>query len=64
MHPAYRDFGPPTLRRKGHGPLANPAFSHRPYCDLCGPFRGRYLRTAGTDEFGTLWRCASCDGES
>lgn len=59
----YQDFGPAKIRHNGHGELSNPKFRNRPHCELCGPFRGRYLRRAGSDEFGTLWRCERCDNE-
>ena len=32
---------------------------HRPFCDLCGPFRGRFLRKLLSGE----WRCRGCDEE-
>jgi hypothetical protein len=55
---AWRKFE--RRNRKGQR-LAS--YSQRPYCDLCGPFRGDELRKVGRDEFGTLWRCRRCDEE-
>jgi hypothetical protein len=55
---AYVDYGPrPTpetpARRLGR-------WAGRPYCDMCGPFRGRYLRTMPNGET----RCRGCDREN
>jgi hypothetical protein len=33
---------------------------NRPHCDLCGPFRGRYLMALGWDEYGRIYRCKGC----
>lgn len=56
IHPSFVDFGPrPT------GPRTTQRWLNRPHCDCCGPFRGRYLRKVGRDEFGTIWRCLPCD---
>ena len=35
----------------------------RPHCEMCGPFRGPFLRPCGSDDFGTLYRCHGCDNE-
>lgn len=59
----YVDFGPATQRRRGHMEIITQQWRNRPHCTLCGPFRGRFLRKAGEDEFGTLWHCYRCDYE-
>jgi hypothetical protein len=36
-------------------------WASRPFCDMCGPFRGRYLRyMLALKE----WRCRGCDREN
>ena len=49
------------LRLQGYRHYPRPLT--RPHCDLCGPFASPFLRTVGSDEFGTLYRCLSCDEE-
>ncbi len=36
---------------------------NRPFCEMCGPFRGRRIRQSGHDEFGPVYRCEGCDNE-
>jgi ribosomal protein L37AE/L43A len=55
----YEDYGPIYRPRN----MISSTWFNRPYCDLCGPFRGRYLRQIGVDEFGSIWRCRDCDEE-
>jgi hypothetical protein len=55
----YTDYGPSRTR----GTIVSQRYVNRPYCEMCGPFRGRFLRRSGADEFGTLHRCRSCDEE-
>ncbi len=59
----YDDWGPkPTaesdVRKQG-------AWMQRPFCDMCGPFRGRYLRPLRNyePELPTEYRCHGCDVE-
>jgi hypothetical protein len=67
----YDDYGP-----NPYAPKHAERFTHmitrvraetrwrdRPPCEMCGPFRGRYLRQSGTDEFGPIYRCRGCDEE-
>ena len=67
----YTDYGP-----NPHQPASTTRFAsmrarvrketawrNRPFCDLCGSFRGRYLRRVGRDEFGPIHRCRACDEE-
>lgn len=67
----YEDFGPATRQIRGHTRLPTQRWINRPFCDLCGPFRGRYLRKLGCGggsecKLGcteTEWRCRGCDEE-
>lgn len=65
----YTDYGPNPYRLQRDGDSRpvhriNTAWPSRPYCDLCGPFRGRYLRPIGQpDEHGREYRCSGCDEE-
>lgn len=61
----YTDFGPKYVSQKKHGKnVLNPRYVNRPYCDLCGGFRGCYLRKTGRVEHGQqIWRCRKCDEE-
>jgi hypothetical protein len=54
-----------SIRPRSHasGYTEFPA-SQRPHCDMCGPFRGAFLRPVGRDEFGQIWRCEGCDREA
>jgi hypothetical protein len=56
----YTDYGPPTAKtREGLVCLAI-RWVNRPECNMCGPFRTRYLRPIyGTGEH----RCLDCDAE-
>lgn len=51
---AYTDYGPKPKPEQARTPLK---WINRPFCDMCGPFRGRYLRSIGFDEFGREYRC-------
>lgn len=54
----YLDFGP--RKAAGHSEaVVSQTWAQRPYCDMCGPFRGRYLRKIGADEFGAEYRINS-----
>ena len=56
----YHDFGP-KLDRDGK---FRKEWLDRPHCDMCGPFRGRYLREYPDPGYaGTSWRCRGCDEE-
>lgn len=63
MSVAYVNYGPAMKRVRGHAPMVTARWRNRPYCELCGPFRGAWLRVSGWDEFGALHRCERCDGE-
>ena len=55
----YLDYGPPRVRHRGMV-LLNSLYAARPFCELCGAFRGRLLRLqAVTGEY----RCYGCDRE-
>ena len=61
----YKDYGPvmqPTGTWRGR--VVNSTYSMRPWCDMCGPFRGRLLRVVGSDQFGEIHRCKGCDDEN
>ena len=64
----YTDYGPKpkdteTRSRSYH--KRNTRYNNRPYCDLCGPFRSRYLRPIGQpDDIGQEHRCRGCDEEN
>jgi len=78
---AYTDYGPNPYRqtRTVESPdsasitfelstasiKAKQRWASRPLCDLCGPFRGRYLRaiSGSTTEYGPEYRCKGCDEE-
>ena len=60
----YRDYGPAVRKTKGHAPHPTLTWMNRPHCDLCGPFRGRFLRSVGRDAYGEIYRCRGCDDES
>jgi hypothetical protein len=48
----YTDFGPPALC--GQQAIR---YADRPFCDSCGPFRGRYLRRLDAETHV----CRDCD---
>lgn len=55
---AYTDYGPNTYDRRKDGPRrAFTVYGNRPFCDRCGPLRGRYLRSLDADQY----RCKRCD---
>ena len=56
----YTDHGPNPYKN-GNTPTARESslWANRPFCDLCGPWRGRYLRSIGHGEY----RCRGCDNE-
>lgn len=58
---AYQDYGPahPTRGTWKGTSVYTSTWINRPFCDLCGPWRGRYLRPIGNGEH----RCRSCDNE-
>lgn len=56
----YQDFGQPYRRWKGSSSVLSDDYAQRPFCDLCGPFRGRYLRLRS----GQTWCCLGCDQET
>ena len=47
--------------------LGRKDYHDRPFCDLCGPFRGRRLRKippiTNYDPPDGNWRCQGCDEE-
>jgi len=51
----YADYGP----RPAAGQPPSITYANRPHCDMCGPFRGRYLRRMLDGEY----RCFGCDRE-
>lgn len=54
----YRDYGPKPTKET---PVRNRGrWASRPFCDMCGPFRGRYIRQMPNGEY----RCRSCDREN
>jgi len=59
----YEDYGPrPSVELTQSSRPVRPArtgWTARPYCDMCGPFRGRYLRRMADGEY----RCHGCDVE-
>ncbi len=57
----YTDYGPkhPTRGPWKGSTVLTAAWVNRPFCDLCGPFRGRYLRPLANGEH----RCRGCDNE-
>ena len=68
---SYTDYGPnpfkpenaPRFRTMIGRVRAETKWRERPFCDMCGPFRGRYIRTMGRDEHGPEYRCKGCDEE-
>lgn len=63
-HYPYQYFGPEKATRgMWRGIIWNIRYTYRPLCDMCGPFRGMYLRYLGHDEFGAIYRCRGCDEE-
>jgi len=67
----YTDYGPNPYKPENAARFrimlrrvaAETAWRNRPFCEMCGPFRGRYLRRSGSDEFGPIYRCKGCDEE-
>lgn len=60
----YQYFGPPKATKgTWRGVAWNIRYLDRPHCDMCGPFRGCFLRYLGHDEFGPVYRCRGCDEE-
>jgi len=65
---AYTDYGPnpytPVNAERFRTMIGRvrreTAWRNRPFCDMCGPFRGRYLRLMGSGEY----RCRGCDREN
>lgn len=57
----YTDYGPNPNAQvdRQSSTAARSAWANRPMCDMCGPFRGRYLRPIGQGEH----RCFGCDAE-
>lgn len=68
MSVGYTDYGPNPYRPENAARFTvmlrrvrrETEWRNRPFCDLCGPFRGRYLRRLGTGEH----RCRGCDREN
>lgn len=61
VDPHYTDYGPRPTPQSDRARVRE--WMRRPYCDLCGPLRGRYLRRTGRDEYGPVYRCKGCDEE-
>lgn len=68
----YRDYGPNPYKPENAQRFttmigrvrAETRWLNRPLCDLCGPFRGRYLRRLNAPgEYGYEHRCKGCDEE-
>jgi hypothetical protein len=56
----YEDYGPAQrMSRSARVLLPTARWIARPHCDMCGPFRGRYLRKTHSGEY----RCRGCDEE-
>ena len=57
----YQDFGAPPSPDKPRRNRASDKYTGRPHCDMCGAFRGRYLRRLPMSD--GEWRCRGCDNE-
>lgn len=68
MNTDYIDYGPNPYRPENaerfrvmlRRVAAETRWRNRPFCDMCGPFRGRYLRAMPNGE----QRCRGCDREN